>query len=98
MRMDIEDFFASVPAARVYGIFRTAGYPEAVSHTLAALCVTVVPLADAARNGPAAANRNDVPDLRAHLLGRIAWVGALHPERGRRLRERLDAIAWAGDR
>ena len=27
VRIDLEDFFASVPAARVYGIFRTAGYP-----------------------------------------------------------------------
>ena len=27
MRFDLEDFFASVSAARVYGIFRTAGYP-----------------------------------------------------------------------
>ena len=46
VRIDLEDFFASVPAARVYGIFRTAGYPEAVAHTLAALCVTVVPRAE----------------------------------------------------
>jgi RNA-directed DNA polymerase len=235
MRMDLEDFFASVPAARVYGVFRTAGYPEAVAHTLTALCVTVIPhaewaalprpqdpaligrhhrlgrrlatphlpqgaptspalaslaasgldrrlaavapalaarysryaddltfsgdaalptgtlrrvvseiardegfrvapdktrvrrrgqrqlvcgvvvnerlnvprreydrlkaiLHDAARNGPEAANRSGVPDLRAHLLGRIAWVGALHPDRGRRLRERFDAIAWEFDR
>ena len=34
------------------------------------------------------------PDPRAHLLGRIAWVGFLHPERGRRLRQRFDAIRW----
>src|SRR4051794_31847189 len=27
LRVDLEDFFASVTAARVYGIFRTAGYP-----------------------------------------------------------------------
>ena len=231
VRLDLEDFFTSVSAARAYGIFRTAGYPEAVAHTLTALCVTVVPLAewhavprprdpalvgrhhrlgrrlatphlpqgaptspalaslaatgldrrlaalaptlaarysryaddltfsggvglpagtlrrvvgeiardegfrvapektrvrrrndrqlvcgvvvnerlnvprreydrlkailhDGASNGAAAANREGVPDLRAHLLGRIAWVGSLHPERGRRLRERLDAIAW----
>jgi hypothetical protein len=43
VQLDLEDFFASVTAARVYGIFRTAGYPEAVAHTLAALCTTVVP-------------------------------------------------------
>jgi RNA-directed DNA polymerase len=43
VRLDLEDFFASVTAARVYGIFRTAGYPEAVAHTLTALSTTVVP-------------------------------------------------------
>ena len=49
MRLDLEDFFASVPAARVFGIFRTAGYPEAVAHVLTALCVTVVPATEWAR-------------------------------------------------
>ena len=34
VRLDLEDFFAAVTAGRVYGIFRTAGYPEAVAHTL----------------------------------------------------------------
>jgi RNA-directed DNA polymerase len=43
VRLDLEDFFASVPASRVYGTFRTAGYPEAVAHALTALCTTVVP-------------------------------------------------------
>jgi hypothetical protein len=231
VRLDLEDFFASVSAGRVYGIFRTAGYPEAVAHTLTALCVTVVPQAewaaiapptepggiarhfrlgrrlatphlpqgaptspalaslaahgldrrlaalaptlaarysryaddltfsgaadlpagalarmvaqiardegfhiaraktsvrrrherqvvcgvvvnertnvarheydrlkavlhDAVRNGPVHANRSGVPDFRAHLQGRIAWVAQLHPARGRRLQARFDAIAW----
>ena len=44
MRFDLEDFFASVSAARVYGIFRTAGYPEAVAHMLTGLCTNVVPV------------------------------------------------------
>ena len=231
--MDLEDFFASVGAARVYGIFRTAGYPEAVAHVLTALCVTVVPrsewaavprpsaadpallrrhirlgarlatphlpqgaptspalaslaatgldrrlaalapalcatysryaddlafsgaadmpagtirrvvtdiardegfriaprktgvrrrherqlvcgvvvndrataprrayddlratLHDARLHGPAAANRAGVPDFRAHLEGRIAWVAHLDPARGSRLRAAFDAIAW----
>ena len=43
-RFDLEDFFASVAAARVYGIFRTAGYPESVAHTLTGLCTNVVPI------------------------------------------------------
>ena len=231
VRMDLEDFFASVPASRVFGIFRTAGFPEAVAHALTALCVTVVPrvewdtvrppedpsllqrhfrlgrrlatphlpqgaptspalaslaahgldrrlarlgpalgarysryaddltfsgsadvpvgtltrvvaevardegfhmargkrsvrrhnerqlvcgvvvnrrpnvprdeydrlkaiLHDAARNGPAYANRAHAPDFRAHLLGRIAWIVQLNPARGHRLRARFDAIEW----
>jgi RNA-directed DNA polymerase len=43
VRIDLEDFFAGVTAARVYGIFRTAGYPEAVAHALTGLCTNVVP-------------------------------------------------------
>jgi RNA-directed DNA polymerase len=43
-RLDLEDFFAAVSAGRVYGIFRTAGYPEAVAHTLTGLCTNTVPL------------------------------------------------------
>jgi hypothetical protein len=44
MRVDLEDFFASVSAPRVYGIFRTAGYRESVAHTLTGLCTNVVPV------------------------------------------------------
>jgi hypothetical protein len=232
LRLDLEDYFASVTAGRVYGIFRTAGYPEGVAHSLTALCTNVVPRAewaalprppqplaaaqwrlgrrlatphlpqgaptspalaslatfsldrrlaglakalgarytryaddlafsgdaglgaragriaalvaaiardegfvlndaktrvmprstrqrlcgvvinehpnvaraqydrlkailhDAARNGPAAANRAGHPNFRAQLLGRIAWVEQLNPARGGRLRERFAAIDW----
>jgi RNA-directed DNA polymerase len=51
-------------------------------------------LHDAARQGPALANRARVADLRAHIQGRVAWLESLNPARGARLRERLDAIAW----
>jgi hypothetical protein len=50
--LDLEAFFASVGVGRVHGIFRLAGYPEPVAHTLAALCTTVTPLA-ALRQAPA---------------------------------------------
>jgi hypothetical protein len=46
------------------------------------------------RHGPESQNRDGVPDFRAHLLGRIAHVGAVHPERGRKLRAAFDAIVW----
>ncbi len=44
--LDLEDFFSSVPAGRVYGIFRTAGYPEPVAHSLTALTTNAVPVAE----------------------------------------------------
>ncbi|MGW3603175.1 reverse transcriptase family protein [Micromonospora sp. NPDC005161] len=43
VRVDLAAFFSSVPARRVYGFFRTAGYPEPVAHTLAAICTTRTP-------------------------------------------------------
>jgi hypothetical protein len=233
VRLDLEDFFASITARRVYGIFRTAGYPESVAYTLTALCSNVVPPAvaqrlsrgpepeligprfrlqrrlatphlpqgaptspalanlaafgldrrltglaralgatytryadditlsgdnrllrtanplrqtiaqiardegfavndrkstlatragrqqvcgvvvnqrtnlarrdydtlkatihNAARHGPAGQNRTGVPDLRAHLMGRIAWVEQLHPERAAKLRREFAQIVW----
>jgi RNA-directed DNA polymerase len=43
VRLDLEGFFASVPAARVYGVWRAAGYPEPVAHALTGLVTTVLP-------------------------------------------------------
>ena len=45
IRLDLEDFFSSITASRIYGIFRTAGYPEAVAHALTGLSTNVVPTA-----------------------------------------------------
>lgn len=53
-------------------------------------------LHNAARHGPAGQNRAGVPDFRAHLLGRIAWVESLHPARGERLRQTFGRIDWGG--
>lgn len=236
LRLDLEDFFAAVPARRVYGIFRTAGYPESVAHVLTGLATNAVPaiawealevpkearlvyahsrlrralavphlpqgaptspalanlaafgldrrvsalaaawgatytryaddlvlsgdelglrgasgvratiaeivrdegfrinegksqlmtdagrqriagivvndrlnvtrreydllkavLHNAARHGAAGQNRAGVPDFRAHLLGRIAWVESLHHERGARLREGFARIDWGAE-
>jgi RNA-directed DNA polymerase len=44
LRLDLEDCFASVAAARVFGVFRTAGYPEAVAHALTGLCTNAMPV------------------------------------------------------
>ncbi len=43
LRMDLRDFFPSIPMARISAFFRTAGYPEAVADRLAALCTSSVP-------------------------------------------------------
>jgi RNA-directed DNA polymerase len=51
-------------------------------------------LQNAARLGPASQNRAGRPDFRAHLLGRIAWVGQLNPARGRKLRRAFARIDW----
>jgi RNA-directed DNA polymerase len=47
------------------------------------------------RHGPASQNRDDHPDFRAHLRGRIAWVASLDPAKGARLRAMFDEIRWA---
>ncbi|UUZ60674.1 hypothetical protein LP418_07605 [Nocardioides sp. B-3] len=43
IRLDLEAFFASVTVARVYGIWRTAGYLEPVAHCPAGLMTSVLP-------------------------------------------------------
>jgi hypothetical protein len=55
-------------------------------------------LHNAARDDdPERQNRDHHPDFRAHLLGRVAWVAALNPARGAKLRARFDAIAWPAE-
>ncbi|HVS73413.1 MAG TPA: reverse transcriptase family protein [Phycisphaerae bacterium] len=43
LRMDLQDFFASVAAARVFRLFRTLGYSATVSRLLMGLCTTMMP-------------------------------------------------------
>jgi len=45
IRLDLHDFFGSITAGRIYGVFRTAGYPESVAHTFTGITTNVVPLA-----------------------------------------------------
>ena len=67
LRLDLEDFFASVSAGRVYGIFRTAGYPEPVAHTLTGLVTNAVPVDEWA----AVPRPSSLPAIAAHhRLGR----------------------------
>jgi RNA-directed DNA polymerase len=75
VRLDLEAFFACVDAGRVYGIFRLAGYPEPVAHTLAALCTTTTPLGVrrvAPRVPATRPDRLDQVERRRRLLHRLA--------------------------
>jgi hypothetical protein len=47
-------------------------------------------------HGPASQDRGGHGDFRAHLLGRIGWVGQVHPGRGEKLRAVFDRIEWTG--
>jgi RNA-directed DNA polymerase len=49
LRLDLEDFFTSIPYGRVYRVFRAAGYPIPVVRVLAGLCTTALPLAELAQ-------------------------------------------------
>ncbi len=42
--LDLESFFASITGDRIYGIFRSAGYPEPVAHLLTGLCTHATPV------------------------------------------------------
>jgi len=42
LRMDLADFFNSIPAARIAAVFRTLGYPEAVANALSSICTNRV--------------------------------------------------------
>jgi hypothetical protein len=46
------------------------------------------------RTGPAAQNRDGHADFRAHLLGRVSWVGSLDPTKGAKLMAMFERIAW----
>ena len=56
IRLDLTAFFTSVFAPRVAGILRTAGYPDRVSRTIAALCTHRTP-ADVIARMPASTAR-----------------------------------------
>jgi len=51
-------------------------------------------LTNCVRHGPAAQNRDEVPDFRAHLQGRIAFVESVNQSKAARLRALFNQIAW----
>ena len=70
VRLDLEAFFASVTVSRIYGIWRTAGYPEPVAHCLTGLVTCVLPRS-AWRAVPAPADA-DMLDAHWRLGRRLA--------------------------
>ena len=42
LRMDLQNFFTSIPAARIHALFDTLGYPEQVARRLTGLCTNRV--------------------------------------------------------
>ena len=51
-------------------------------------------LTNCVRSGPQNQNRDALPDFRAHLLGRVAFVESIHPARGAKLRSLFNRIVW----
>ena len=95
LRMDLRDFFPSIPAARIHALFDTLGYPEAVARTLTALCTNAVPMAIAKRGAASwlDAKRLGIPHLPqgAPTSPALANLCALH------LDLRVDGLAKSMD-
>lgn len=99
VRVDLVSFFASITAARVYGLWRTAGFPEPVAHALAALGTTRTPAA-VLRQAPAGLDQRAyrVALLRgAHLPQGAPTSPALANLCGYRLDRRLAGLAGSFD-
>ena len=52
-------------------------------------------LTNCIRFGPASQNRDAHPEFRSHLDGRVSFVEAINPNRGKRLRGLFDRVLWA---
>jgi hypothetical protein len=52
-------------------------------------------LTNCTRHGPASQNRENHPDFRAHLQGKLAWVRFIHPEKEEKLRAIFERINWS---
>jgi RNA-directed DNA polymerase len=71
IRIDLQDFFLSVSAARVAAVFRATGYPEDVAWALALLCTNVAPPSKNAVVLDSHASHAEVASLRrAEMLAR----------------------------
>ncbi len=91
LRMDLRDFFPSIPAPRIHALFGMLGYPSGVARLLTALCTNAVPMAIARQGTPSwrAAKQFGLPHLPqgAPTSPALANLCALH------LDFRLDELA-----
>jgi hypothetical protein len=94
VRLDLATFFSTVTASRVYGVFRTAGYPEPVAHALTALTTTRTPF-EVIRQAPPQAASRYLPALlrRPHLPQGAPTSPALANLCAYRLDRRLAGLA-----
>jgi RNA-directed DNA polymerase len=99
VRLDLVSFFASVTAGRVYGLLRTAGYPEPVAHALTGLCTTATPHTALRRAPPGLPDRRYRLALlaRPHLPQGAPTSPVLANLCGYRLDRRLAGLAAAFD-
>jgi hypothetical protein len=74
--LDLEDFFTSIPHARVFHVFRAAGYPGPVARVLAGVCTTALPQAEFAR----CPRPNDAPSLARHQRLRVSALSQHLPQ------------------
>jgi RNA-directed DNA polymerase len=72
--LDLESFFSSLTAARVYGVFRAAGYPQPVAHQLTGLCTTRTPVAELGAMPPAAPEADLAARFRQRRLLAVAHL------------------------
>ena len=109
VRLDLEDFFAGVTAARVFGFSARAGYPRRVAHVLTGLCTNAVPrrrvrpgplaaLAPAGRAAPAA-GRADLARARQprRVRARPAACPASPPRSARLYTRYADDLVLSSD-
>lgn len=66
LRFDLRAFFASATAGRIYGLWRTAGYPEPVAHVLTGLTTNAAPPA-VLQLLSTGADRSAARSMRTHL-------------------------------
>jgi RNA-directed DNA polymerase len=57
-------------------------------------CLSCATLTNCVRLGPETQNRNGHAQFRSHLEGRVGFVEAINPARGKRLRAIFNRIEW----